>query len=622
MRWFYFIITLIFNTLALYSCSNNLQDNPEKEDVRPPLDIEIESHPRLLLKKGEESKILDLISRNESLNFAHNYIIEYSDKVLSLEPVEYKLTGKRLLSVSSEALTRIYFLSYSYRITGKKEYAERAEKEMLAVAAFKDWNPSHFLDVGEMVMAVAIGYDWLYEYLSDTIKRKLCKAIIEKAFLPANNSKYNWFYNSQSNWNQVCNAGLVLGALSIYEEEPEMCKNIIDKAIETLPNAHECYKPDGAYPEGFAYWGYGTGFEVTMLSALQTSLGTDYGFSKDEIFLRSPYYMLYMSAPTGYCYNYSDCGKNIPFQQGMFWFAAERNDPSLLIYELDYLKDIKKHIGSDNDKLLPNVLIFSKDLDINSINEPDENFWVSNGRKPLFIYRSGWSSVDDAYLGIVGGKANQSHGHMDSGSFIYEKNGVRWIPELGLQSYNTLESQGIKLGDMSQNGQRWEVFRIGKNGHSVIVINEENHLVDGNPQIDEIYKDNNMKGAKLDLTSLYSGKIANVTRTVYLDDKNDLHVKDYFKTNSDKANIQCMMIAVDGTTVNDGCIILEENGKKMKMSLIVNKGNINPVLKRIENNGDALKYYDQPNPGTCRLGYSVELPANGEYEIEVTLVEI
>ncbi len=52
-----------------------------------------------------------------------------------------------MLAVSREALTRIYFLSYAWRMTGDDRYARRAEREMLNVCAFPDWNSSHFLDV-------------------------------------------------------------------------------------------------------------------------------------------------------------------------------------------------------------------------------------------------------------------------------------------------------------------------------------------------------------------------------------------------------------------------------------------------------------------------------------------
>lgn len=57
-------------------------------------------------------------------------------------------------------------------MTGEKEYLRRAEKEMLAAASFIDWNPSHFLDVSEMSMGLAIGYDWLFnELLPDSRKK-------------------------------------------------------------------------------------------------------------------------------------------------------------------------------------------------------------------------------------------------------------------------------------------------------------------------------------------------------------------------------------------------------------------------------------------------------------------
>ena len=44
---------------------------------------------------------------------------------------------------------------------------------------------------------------------------------------------------------------------------------------------------------------------------------------------------------------------------------------------------------------------------------------------------------------------------MDAGSFIYERKGIRWAIDLGMQNYLSLESRGINLWDQSQEGQRW-----------------------------------------------------------------------------------------------------------------------------------------------------------------------
>ena len=108
--------------------------------------------------------------------------------------------GRRLLSVSRENLRRIFILSYAYRMTGKSEFLKRAESEMLKAASFSDWNPSHFLDVGEMTMALAIGYDWLYPQLSVQTKKEIENAIVEKGLRPSFDERYNWFVNAVHNW--------------------------------------------------------------------------------------------------------------------------------------------------------------------------------------------------------------------------------------------------------------------------------------------------------------------------------------------------------------------------------------------------------------------------------------
>ena len=76
-------------------------------------------------------------------------------------------------------------------------------------------------------------------------------AIVEKALIPSENSSYAWFYDRESNWNQVCNTGLVLGALAIYEDEPERAQtirvykpyrntdiNVISRMAHTLKDSH------------------------------------------------------------------------------------------------------------------------------------------------------------------------------------------------------------------------------------------------------------------------------------------------------------------------------------------------------------------------------------------------
>ena len=572
----------------------------------------ITAHPRLLLKQGEEQKIKALIQKNPSMLLVHQAIINDADEILTKSPSERVLKGKRLLAVSNEAFKRIYFLSYAYRMTSDVKYASRAEKELVAVCDFQDWNPFHFLDVAGMTMAVAIGYDWLFDTLSETTREKVRKAIIDKAFTPAGNEKYTSFYKSSNNWNQVCNAGLVLGALAIYDEEPEISKGIIEKSVQSIPLAMKSYGPDGAYPEGYSYWGYGTGFQVTMMAALESALGTDYKLSEDKGFMHSPYYMLMMLAPSGLCYNFGDSGSKPPFQPAMFWFSAKLNDASILFHEQ---KTLSKMAKGDNGGMLPNVLIFSKDAKFETTKVPNINFYSSQGAKPIFIYRSGWNDKNDAYLGVVGGRANASHGHMDAGSFVYEKNGVRWALELGLQSYITLESKGVDLWNNKQEGQRWDIFRLGNTGHSTLTINGEKHLVAGEVKMINTFQTTDNKGAELDLSPIFSNSVQQVIRKVYLDGKNDLHVNDKIKTNEKSANIAWQMVAPkEAKIVGDNQIELTKDGQKM----ILTVESPASVTMKIWSN-EPLNTYDQDNPGTLRVGFETTILPNSETELAIKL---
>jgi hypothetical protein len=224
--------------------------------------------PESFFSKGEEEIIKKSVEASPVWKKMHEAILNESDAIINLAPVERELTGRRLLSISREALRRIFYLSYSYRMTAQEKYFQRAEREMLAVAGFSDWNPSHFLDVGEMTMALAIGYDWLYHELSPGSREIIREAILKKGLEPSFNPDYNGFLNAEHNWNQVCNAGMTYGAIAIYEDYPELAKEVIDRAYNTITLAKADYEPDGAYPEGYGYWKYGTSFNVMFLSAV------------------------------------------------------------------------------------------------------------------------------------------------------------------------------------------------------------------------------------------------------------------------------------------------------------------------------------------------------------------
>ncbi len=578
----------------------------------------IPSHPRLLMKAGQEQAVREVMKKNKNLQAFHQRILNYCDSTLTQPTSIRKKEGKRLLAVSRTVLNRVFYLSYAYRMTGKKVYLKRAEKEMLAAAAFTDWNPSHFLDVGEMTFGLAIGYDWLYKDLSASTKKKVRQAIVEKAFA-ASRTKDAGFYRSKTNWNQVCNGGLVNGALAIYESEPDEAKAIIEKALQTISLPLECYAPDGGYPEGFGYWSYGTTYQVLLCDALINSFGNDAGLSDSPGFLKSAQFVQYMTAPTGKCFNFSDCSPKAYGNIMMYWFAQRANDPSLLWLEKQYLNDVNLEFGEYlEERFLPCLLIFASRLDLDKVTAPKGNVWYNRGKNPVYVYREGWNSPDDTYLGVKGGSASYSHAHMDAGSFIYERDGVRWAMDLGMQDYYSLESKGVDLWNMQQNSQRWQVFRIGSSVHNTLTVDGQNHQVKGSADLTEFTDDNGNKGAKVDLTSTLGASVNQAIRTVLLAPDKALVVTDCIENKDSATTIRwTMSTPTSPKIVDDHTIVLTEGDKQMTLQIDSPRA----VNLHIWDNTPPHAY-DYNNWGSCRVGYDIALNPNEKITIKVKLDRI
>jgi len=147
------------------------------------------AHPRLLWPAGAEEQIRNRIAADPAAKAIFDQIQSQADAMLEQPPIERIQIGRRLLDKSRTCIKRVLTLSFMYRMTGQEVYFQRAEKEMLAAAAFSDWNPSHFLDVAEMTAALAIGYDWLYDKLPPASRESIRRAIVNKGLVPSLETK-------------------------------------------------------------------------------------------------------------------------------------------------------------------------------------------------------------------------------------------------------------------------------------------------------------------------------------------------------------------------------------------------------------------------------------------------
>ena len=597
--------TLIFFSFLGMTLNVNAQDLSDIAKLKMP------DHPRILWFEEDINPLVQEVSKEAQWQKIHQAILSESDKMLSLPTLERIQIGKRLLDKSRECFKRVFYLSYSYNVTRDPKYMERAEKELLKVSNFTDWNPSHFLDVAEMTMAVSIGYDWLFNHLSDNSRSIIREAILKKGLEPSMNPKFNSWLKATHNWNQVCNAGMTFGALAIYEDNPELAKSIIQRSITSIQLPMADYNPDGAYPEGYGYWVYGTSFNLMFLSAIEKLYGHDFNLSATPGFLKTAAYFENMVGTSGKAFNYADAQGGAGLTASVFWFANKSKDPSLLYNQVKYLD---KKVGGD--RLFPAIMIWGRGLALSNVKEPSKLIWTGQGPNPVALMRSSWSDPKAIYVGFKAGSPSVNHGHMDIGSFVMDALGQRWSMDFGMQEYESLESKGIKLWGKEQGSQRWDVFRYNNLAHSTLTIDGQYQKVDGYAKIDGFTDSPAFLSAFSDLTSVYKGQINKLSRGVAIVNKSYVVVRDEMETSENSKVLRWNMLTPAQVELNGkGQAVLSQNGQKMVLKVLEPK---NVTLKTWTT--QSSKEYDAPNPNTLFVGFEMELPQNAKQNITVVLV--
>ncbi len=571
-------------------------------------------HPRLFLTSENEYKIFEALKANPELSTLNERLLANCEKLLKLPPCSRKLEGRRLLGVSREVLKRVFHLSWAYRFTKDERFAARAKSEMLAAANFSDWNPSHFLDVGELSLALAIGHDWIFETLTQEDKDILAKAISEKSFAPSNSDvrQYKWWLASKNNWNQVCNGGLLSAAISFYEYYPKDAQHIIYRSVQSNKIAIDVYEPDGAYPEGASYWAYGTSFQIVIFAALDSAFKKAFKLENSKAFLNSIKYMKFMTTPQNRYYSFGDCSTgNAYFQEIYPWFVKKTLDNSILFGQ----KKIMENKDSLNNRLLPLVFVYGADLDYKNVSESQETSAFFDGENPLFIVKP---AGQNAYLAAKGGRANISHGHMDAGSFVFEIDGVRWSEDLGPQNYNKLEQAGVGLWDSKQDGDRWKIFRYSNFSHSTISIKDSLHIAKGSAPFIERFEKDNIVGASFDMTKVLGASIKSASRKIVLIDNAKVLTQDCISSNDKDVVLHWQICTQTDVKINEDAntITLTSDNKTL---IITAKSNAKFTAKKFPR---TPKNYEYEDANVSVVGFEFTAKANAEtnFEVELKLV--
>lgn len=581
-----FVVPLVLSMTAF------AVDTPDPATV---LDT-LREHPRLMLTDERLNQLRIDVESDETLMRYAVQVKAQADAALDKPPLKHELKGPRLLSVSRECVARIYPLALAWRWLGDARYAKAAESNLLTVCAFPDWNPSHFLDTAEMSHAVAIGYDWLYDYLSEDVRATIRTALIELGLKPGIKiyEEARWWTQSEFNWNQVCNSGMLIGALAIADTDPEYARIIVPHAVKSLPKALHAYDPDGAWMEGPGYWHYATRYTAYGLCALDTALGTDFGLSDMDGLRATGLFPTYTTGPTGLLLNYADSGERS--RRGpmacMFWLAGRYNIPMVA--------DAEHKVLADSEASAQHVVWYVPPSGDTTAWDLDRHF-----RSPvdIVVMRSAWNDPHALFVGVKGGYNQVNHGHLDLGNFELDALGVRWARDLGSDDYNLPGYWEKKKG-----GKRWNYYRLNSASHNVPMIDGQDQDANAVAKILDFQSNPGSATVSIDLTSAYPERTSNAVREISLtNDRRAVVVRDTFEITQD-CDIAWGMTTDAAIEAQGNTATLTQDGQTLIATILQPEGAVfsaesaeRPEPERNNTNVRRLIAHYQAAPGPVQL---------------------
>lgn len=565
-------------------------------------------HPRVFATAADFAALKQRAQTDALVKAGIDRALAEADRWQGRPVSRFELTGYHLLAVSRQGMSRLIANAFAYRMTGAQKYVDDAVKELRAVCAFPHWNPRHTIDTGEMMLAVATAYDWLYEALPADVREEAAAALETKGL--RSEVPFAGWTRLQNNWVQVVSGGVTAAAVALAERQPELCAQYLAAVVEALPEAESVCGPDGVFPEGPGYWNYGWSFNAIALDVMRTAFGHDFELSEVPGLQATGLYPALVTGPSGDWFNYSDCHASRGSSPTVWWFARRfGNTAAVTAQEVASLRAVCTEAPGKLSRTFPFTLFWiGEDLAKDAAALPD--IWVGQGEVPIGVLRA----PQETFLALKGGSPAYNHGHADAGSFVLDMLGVRWGYDLGAEDYHQVEQHIGPSGLWSPepDSQRWSVFRLGAQGHNTLMIG-------GKGQDSRGFATLMMRAGEriiADLSSVYP-QARRVMRTVGpLSHRGlpSMTLTDVIEADPGTSVRWAMNTDAQIELGEKGAVTLRKNGALLRVSETSGAG----VWS--EGSAQPPNDWEQPNPGLRQLIYTVAVPSSGTLKLTVQMV--
>ncbi|WP_409342083.1 Ig-like domain-containing protein [Paenibacillus sp. MBLB4367] len=265
-------------------------------------------HPRLHLDGQRIDALKPVIVPGGTHAELWNAFKSRVDKQISVAPPVYYVDPSVEELWQRDVSFTMINAAYAYLLTGDSKYFNAAKAWALAACNYPTWGrpPAQNTDLsgGHMLYSVALVYDWLYNDLDDSTRKKLRETLLSRGndMYKAATRPDSWHWNRQylQNHNWIALTGLLAAGLAVYDEAPEV-EAWLKAGQGLLLRTTGLLGPDGASQEGYGYAQYGLEALLKYLDLSRKFLGAD-KFSTEWV-KNAAYYQIYLSLPVNSWWN-------------------------------------------------------------------------------------------------------------------------------------------------------------------------------------------------------------------------------------------------------------------------------------------------------------------------------